>query len=213
MGCILVRQCHSNTCPVGVCTQDPALRAKFEGTPEKVVNLFTFIGEEVREILASLGASTLDEIVGRTDLLRQVSRGSADLDDLDLNPLLAQADPGGHPRHSTRKGRIAVPDTLDEQIISDADDALEVPEKMQLAYTIRNTHRTIGAKLSSHLTPSLRHGGAAARLLHGEPARLRRPIARRLGRAGPQDRGERRRQRLCGQGAFRRHHRHTHADL
>ena len=152
MGCILVRQCHSNTCPVGVCTQDPALRAKFEGTPEKVVNLFTFIGEEVREILASFGASTLDEIVGRTDLLRQVSRGSADLDDLDLNPLLAQADPGGHPRHSTRKGRIAVPDTLDEQIISDADDALEVPEKMQLAYTIRNTHRTIGAKLSSHLT-------------------------------------------------------------
>ena len=147
-----MRQCHSNTCPVGVCTQDPALRAKFEGTPEKVVNLFTFIGEEVREILASLGASTLDEIVGRTDLLRQVSRGSADLDDLDLNPLLAQADPGGHPRHSTRKGRVAVPGTLDEQIISDADDALEVPEKMQLAYTISNTHRTIGAKLSSHLT-------------------------------------------------------------
>ncbi len=152
MGCILVRQCHSNTCPVGVCTQDPALRAKFEGSPEKVVNLFTFIGEEVREILASLGVATLDEIVGRTDLLRQVSRGSADLDDLDLNPLLAQADPGGHPRHSARKGRIEVPGTLDEQIISDADDALEVPEKMQLAYTMSNTHRTIGAKLSSHLT-------------------------------------------------------------
>ncbi len=152
MGCILVRQCHSNTCPVGVCTQDPALRAKFEGTPEKVVNLFSFIAEEVREILASLGATTLDEITGRTDLLRQVSRGSADLDDLDLNPLLVQADPGGQPRHSTRQGRIEVPGTLDEQMISDADDALEVPEKMQLAYTIRNTHRSIGAKLSSNLT-------------------------------------------------------------
>ena len=213
MGCILVRQCHSNTCPVGVCTQDPALRAKFEGTPEKVVNLFTFIGEEVREILASLGASTLDEIVGRTDLLRQVSRGSADLDDLDLNPLLAQADPGGHPRHSTRKGRIAVPDTLDEQIISDADDALEVPEKMQLAYTIRNTHRTIGAKLSSHLT---RRFGMAGLPPDYFTVSLRGSAGQSLGAwavQGPQDRGERRRQRLCGQGAFRRHHRHTHADL
>ena len=152
MGCIMVRQCHSNTCPVGVCTQDEALRAKFEGTPEKVVNLFSFIAEEVREILASLGVRSLEEVIGRTDLLRQVSRGSGDLDDLDLNPLLVQADPAGQPRYSTREGRIEVPDTLDEQMIRDADDALEVPEKMQLAYSIRNTHRTIGAKLSSNLT-------------------------------------------------------------
>ncbi|MFP6689097.1 MAG: glutamate synthase large subunit, partial [Alphaproteobacteria bacterium] len=152
MGCILVRQCHSNICPVGICTQDETLRAKFEGTPEKVVNLFSFIAEEVREILASLGARTLNEIVGRSDLLRQVSRGSRDLDDLDLNPILVQADPGGFARTSTREGRNEVPDSLDEQMIRDADDALEVPEKMQLAYTVRNTHRAIGAKLSSHLT-------------------------------------------------------------
>jgi len=147
-----VRQCHSNICPVGICTQDETLRAKFEGTPEKVVNLFSFIAEEVREILASLGARTLNEIVGRSDLLRQVSRGSRDLDDLDLNPILVQADPGGFARTSTREGRNEVPDSLDEQMIRDADDALEVPEKMQLAYTVRNTHRAIGAKLSSHLT-------------------------------------------------------------
>ncbi len=94
MGCIMVRQCHSNTCPVGVCTQDPALRAKFEGTPEKVINLFSFIAEEVREILASLGVRRLLDVVGRTDLLHQVSRGRHHLDDLDLNPLLVQADPG-----------------------------------------------------------------------------------------------------------------------
>src|SRR4029079_17115357 len=81
MGCIMVRQCHSNTCPVGVCTQDPKLRAKFEGTPEKVVNLFTFVAEEVREILAALGVRSLNEVIGRTDLLAQVSRGSSDLDD------------------------------------------------------------------------------------------------------------------------------------
>jgi len=152
MGCILVRQCHSNTCPVGICTQDSALRAKFEGTPEKVVNLFSFIAEEVREILASLGARALDEIVGRSDLLRQVSRGSRDLDDLDLNPILVQADPGSFARTSTREGRNEVPESLDEQMIRDVDDALEIPEKMQLAYTVRNTHRTIGAKLSSSLT-------------------------------------------------------------
>ena len=72
MGCILVRQCHSNTCPVGVCSQKPALREKFTGTPEKVVNLFSFIAEEVREILASLGMRSLDEVVGRTDLLQQI---------------------------------------------------------------------------------------------------------------------------------------------
>src|ERR1700753_755349 len=81
MGCIMVRQCHSNTCPVGVCTQDEALREKFEGTPEKVINLFSFVAEEVREILASLGFRTLHEIIGRTDLLAQVNRGWGSLDD------------------------------------------------------------------------------------------------------------------------------------
>ena len=86
MGCIMVRQCHSNTCPVGVCSQDEKLREKFTGTPEKVINLFSFIADEVREILGSLGFSSLDEVVGRSDLLYQVSRGSSDLDDLDLNP-------------------------------------------------------------------------------------------------------------------------------
>src|SRR6185369_15577707 len=80
MGCIMVRQCHSNTCPVGVCVQDERLRAKFTGTPEKVINLFSFIAEEVREILSQLGFSSLNEIVGRVDLLSQVSRGGEHLD-------------------------------------------------------------------------------------------------------------------------------------
>ena len=92
MGCIMVRQCHSNTCPVGVCTQRDDLRAKFEGTPEKVVQLFTHLAEEVREILATLGFTSLEEVIGRTDLLTQVSRGDAALDDLDLNPILVQAE-------------------------------------------------------------------------------------------------------------------------
>jgi glutamate synthase (NADPH/NADH) large chain len=152
MGCIMVRQCHSNTCPVGVCTQDEALRQRFGGTPEKVVNLFSFIAEDVREILASLGARTLNEITGRTDLLFQESRGSSDLDDLDLNPLLTKADSGDTPNHCTLTTRNEVPDTLDAEVLADAHAALEEGEKMQLTYTVRNTQRTVGARLSSVLT-------------------------------------------------------------
>jgi glutamate synthase (NADPH) large chain len=151
MGCVMVRQCHSNTCPVGVCTQDEELRTKFEGSPEKVVALFSLIAEEVREILASLGFKRLKDVIGRADLLTQVMRGHAYLDDLDLNPLLVTADPGEHPRHCALVGRNEVPETLDEQMIKDARAALEEGEKMQLAYNVRNTYRAIGTKLSSKI--------------------------------------------------------------
>ena len=151
MGCIMVRQCHSNTCPVGVCTQDEPLRQKFTGTPEKVINLFTFIAEEVREILAGLGFRSLQDVIGRTDLLAQVSRGAEHLDDLDLNPLLVRADPGPNKPYSTIEGRNPVPDTLDAQIVRDASALLERGEKMQLTYTVRNTARAIGARISSHI--------------------------------------------------------------
>jgi glutamate synthase (NADPH/NADH) large chain len=152
MGCIMVRQCHSNTCPVGVCTQDPRLRERFSGSPEKVVNLFSFIAEEVREILARLGARSLNEVIGRTDLLTQVNRGAADLDDLDLNPILAQADPGEYARYCTLEGRNEVPETLDAQMIGDAKQLFDDGEKMQLQYNIRNTQRAIGTKFSSKIT-------------------------------------------------------------
>jgi glutamate synthase (NADPH) large chain len=152
MGCIMVRQCHSNTCPVGVCTQDEALRARFTGTPDKAVNLFTFIAEEVREILGRLGFRSLQDIVGRTDLLTQVSRGGEHLDDLDLNPLLVRADPGSNKPWCTVEGRNEVPDTLDAQIVRDAAPFLQRGEKMQLTYTVRNTARAIGARVSSHIT-------------------------------------------------------------
>jgi glutamate synthase (NADPH/NADH) large chain len=152
MGCLMVRQCHSNTCPVGVATQDPRLRAKFTGSPEKVVNLFSFIAEEVREILASLGFRSLEEVVGRSDLLVQVSRGAPHLDDLDLNPILAQADAGGFPRVSSIPGRNEVLETLDAQMIADAAPLFEDGEKMQLAYTVRNTHRAVGTRMSAMIT-------------------------------------------------------------
>ncbi len=156
MGCIMVRQCHSNTCPVGVCTQDEALRAKFEGTPEKVINLFSFVAEDVRHILASLGVRHLADVIGRTDYLHQVSRGSEILDDLDLNAILAQADPGPHARYCTLEGRNEVPETLDAQMIADAGAFFERGEKMQLQYGIRNTHRAIGTKFSSRIVRTMK---------------------------------------------------------
>ncbi|WP_299890444.1 glutamate synthase large subunit [uncultured Ruegeria sp.] len=151
MGCIMVRQCQSNTCPVGVCTQDESLRAKFTGNADKVVNLITFYAQEVRELLASLGARSVDEIIGRADLLAQVSRGSAHLDDLDLNPLLITVDGAHDIVYNRDKERNAVPDTLDAEIVRDAARFLKDGEKMQLSYAVQNTHRTVGTRVSSHI--------------------------------------------------------------
>jgi len=151
MGCIMVRQCQSNTCPVGVCTQDPELRAKYTGSADKVVNLITFYAQEVREILASIGAHSLDDVIGRADLLAQVSRGSAHLDDLDLNPLLITVDGAKDIVYDRYKERNAVPDTLDAEIVRDAHRFLEDGEKMQLSYAVQNTHRTVGTRTSSHI--------------------------------------------------------------
>ncbi|MBR9841520.1 MAG: glutamate synthase large subunit [Rhodobacteraceae bacterium] len=151
MGCIMVRQCQSNTCPVGVCTQDPELRAKYTGSADKVVNLITFYAQEVREILASIGARSLDEVIGRADLLAQVSRGAAHLDDLDLNPLLLTVDGAKDITYDRYKERNVVPDTLDAEIVRDAHRFLEDGEKMQLSYAVQNTHRTVGTRTSSHI--------------------------------------------------------------
>ena len=151
MGCIMVRQCQSNTCPVGVCTQDEALRDKFTGNADKVVNLITLYATEVRELLASIGARSMDDIIGRADLLAQVSRGSAHLDDLDLNPLLITVDGAEKVVYDRSKPRNAVPETLDAQIVKDAARFLNDGEKMQLQYAVQNTLRTIGTRTSSHI--------------------------------------------------------------
>jgi glutamate synthase (NADPH/NADH) large chain len=183
MGCIMVRQCHSNTCPVGVCTQDEELRRKFDGSPEKVINLFSFIAEDVRGILADLGFRKLEDVIGRSDLLQQVSRGSDLLDDLDLNPILAQADAGPYARFCTRQGRNEVPETLDAQMIIDAQPVFERREKMQLQYSIRNTHRAIGTKLSSKIVRQFGMSGLAPDHI---TVRLRGSAGQSLGAFGVQ---------------------------
>ena len=171
MGCIMVRQCHSNTCPVGVCSQDSSLREKFTGTPEKVVNLFKFVATEVREILASLGFKSINEIIGRTDLLSQVNKGASNLDDLDLNPLLVQADPGENLRYCkdnhinkvppTLDEKIwsdikdnhinKVPPTLDEKIWSDIKDNINLSSPNNFDYEVENTSRSVGTRLSHYV--------------------------------------------------------------
>ena len=151
MGCIMVRQCHSNTCPVGVCSQDSSLREKFTGTPEKVVNLFKFVATEVREILASLGFKSINEIIGRTDLLSQVNKGASNLDDLDLNPLLVQADPGENLRYCKDNHINKVPETLDEKIWFNIKDKINTKEKNNFEYEIENTSRSVGTRLSHHV--------------------------------------------------------------
>jgi glutamate synthase (NADPH/NADH) large chain len=151
MGCIMVRQCHSNTCPVGVCTQDEKLREKFTGTPDKVVNLFTFIASEVREILAKIGFKSLNDIIGRTDLLMQVSKASPNLDDLDLNPLFVQADNGNNKRYCENQEINHVPDTLDQEIWPEIEKSLDSSEKIEKEYIIKNTNRAVGTRISHHL--------------------------------------------------------------
>jgi len=157
MGCIMVRQCHSNTCPVGVCTQDEKLREKFTGTPDKIVNLFNFIASEVREILAKIGFKSLNDIIGRTDLLMQVNKGSPNLDDLDLNPLFVQADPGINKRYCELIEINKVPDTLDQLIWPEIEKSLDNSEKIEKEFIIQNTNRAVGTRISHNLYKKFGH--------------------------------------------------------
>ena len=157
MGCIMVRQCHSNTCPVGVCTQDEKLREKFSGTPEKIVNLFKFIAEEVREILAELGFKSLNDIIGRTDLLKQVSTGSSNLDDLDLHPLFILPDPGENKRYCEKKDINKIPDTLDQKILPEIKDKIGKISIIDKCFNIKNVNRAVGTRISYHLLEKYGH--------------------------------------------------------
>ncbi len=195
MGCIMVRQCHSNTCPVGVCTQDEKLRKKFEGSPEKVINLFTFVAEEVRDILAELGVRSAR---GRDRPHRPAPAGQPRRAICSTISISIRCSPRPTrvlmPRYSTLEGRNEVPETLDAQMIDDARALFEHGEKMQLQYTIRNTHRAIGTQDLVEDHASVRHERTSARTPHGAAARFCRAVARCLRRARPEAGSLRRRQ-------------------
>ncbi len=148
-GCVMTRQCHLNTCPVGVATQDPKLRARFTGTPEMVVNYMRFVAQELRELMAGLGVRTLEELIGRTELLtlRQGLTLPPKAKTVKLDALMRTVGEG--PRvHTVARNDWEHDTPLDDQILKDAKPALEGLAPVVLSYPIRNIHRTVGARVS-----------------------------------------------------------------
>ncbi|MFD1712224.1 glutamate synthase subunit alpha [Ottowia sp. GY511] len=153
-GCIMMRKCHLNTCPVGVATQDPALRKKFTGKPEHVVNYFFFIAEEVRQIMAQLGIRTFDELIGRSDLL-DMKKGIAHWKarGLDFGRLFAQPDvPPDVPRFHVDKQDHGLDRSLDVRLIEKARPAIDKGEHVKIMDAARNVNRSVGAMLSGAVT-------------------------------------------------------------
>jgi glutamate synthase (ferredoxin) len=172
-GCLMARACHLNTCPAGIATQKPELRAKFDATPEQVMAFFTYVAEEVREILASLGLKSLDEAIGRVDLLIQKPGFSS----LDLSRLLLTPPGDGPRRHTGEPNRVPRDSPLNEQLLADYERlfSLDSPRLMlrgeQFMYHISNRDRTFGARLAGEI--ARRYGeaglpeGAAKVMLFG----------------------------------------------
>jgi glutamate synthase (NADPH/NADH) large chain/glutamate synthase (ferredoxin) len=158
-GCIMMRACHLNTCPVGIATQDPELRKRFKGTPEHVVNYFFFVAEEARNLMASMGVRSLDELIGRTDLLdadtaleHWKARG------VDLSALLAfpEGVPEDAPRRQVRRQEPVLDDNLDWKLIEASSDALEGGGSVEFEMDVRNVDRCVGGILSNRIAKA--HG-------------------------------------------------------
>jgi glutamate synthase domain-containing protein 2/glutamate synthase domain-containing protein 1/glutamate synthase domain-containing protein 3 len=167
-GCIMMRKCHLNTCPVGVATQDPVLRRKFTGEPEHVVNYFFFVAEEVREIMARLGFRTFDEMIGRVDLLDM----KAGIDHwkargLDFSRVLHQPRmPASVARHRCESQDHGLARALDHELIEGAKQALEERTPVRLTHRIRNANRSVGAMLSGIVARRFGHEGLPEDTIH-----------------------------------------------
>jgi glutamate synthase (ferredoxin) len=149
-GCLLVRTCHMDTCPVGIATQRPELRAKFDATPEMVEAYLLLVAEDTRRLLASLGLRSLEEAVGRVELLRQKTTGDPRADALDLAPLLGRAGAGAA-RYSGEQGTPAGGGELGARLAEDAAAALTDASLVELSYPIGNGDRTVGARLGGQI--------------------------------------------------------------
>jgi glutamate synthase domain-containing protein 3 len=157
-GCVMMRACHLNTCPVGIATQDPELRKKFAGKPEHVVNFFFFVAEEARRIMAQLGIARFDDLVGRVDLLN-VDTALAQWRDrgVDLSAILYDT-AGDGPRRRTEAQPPALEDALDIQLIEAARGAIDAGTATEAEFVIANRNRTVGGLLSNAVTRA--HGAA-----------------------------------------------------
>jgi glutamate synthase (NADPH/NADH) large chain len=167
-GCIMMRKCHLNTCPVGVATQDPVLRAKFSGKPEHVVNFFFFIAEEVRQIMASLGIRSFNELIGRADLLdksRAITHWKAQ--GLDFSRIFYQpALPEGGVYYHTEEQDHGLDRALDHKLIGQAKAALDKGERVSFISPIKNLNRTVGAMLSGEVAKKYGHEGLPDDTIH-----------------------------------------------
>ncbi len=160
-GCIMMRKCHLNTCPVGVATQDPELRKKFTGQPEHVINYFFFVAEEVREIMAKLGFRTVNEMIGRTDRLETapaIAHWKAK--GLDFSRILYQPEMGPEVAvYHTEKQDHALEKALDNELIKQAKPALESGKPVKIEMPVKNVNRTVGAMLSGEIAERYGHAG------------------------------------------------------
>jgi len=157
MGCIMMRVCHLNTCPVGIATQNPELRERFRGTPEHVVKYMFMVAEEVRELMAGLGVRRFDELIGRSDLL--VADDAIDhwkARGVDLSAVLAEPEAApGAPRHRVRAQDPVLGDALDWELVAACAPALERGERVPLERRVRNVNRTVGGILSGEIARRL----------------------------------------------------------
>jgi glutamate synthase (NADPH/NADH) large chain len=167
-GCIMMRKCHLNTCPVGVATQDPELRKRFTGKPEHVVNYFFFVAEEVRRLMARLGFRRFAEMIGRTDLIdvrRAVSHWKAKGIDFSRILHLPPAGPGVA-THNCERQDHGLERALDHELIRQAQPALEHGKPVQIDIAIRNHNRTFGAMLSGRVAERYGHAGLPDDAIH-----------------------------------------------
>jgi glutamate synthase (NADPH/NADH) large chain len=167
-GCIMMRKCHLNTCPVGVATQDPELRKRFSGKPEHVINYFFFVAEEVRQLMARLGFRTVNEMIGRTDRLdtrRAVQHWKAR--GVDLSRVLHRPEvPGDVAVYRCEAQDHGLERALDLKLIPLAEPALERRERVVIETPVRNTHRTVGAMLSGEVAKRYGHAGLPDDTIH-----------------------------------------------
>ena len=161
-GCLMMRKCHLNTCPVGIATQDPVLRQRFKGTPEHVINYFFFVAEEVREFLAAMGFRSLNDIIGQSDLLKKdqlISHWKAN--GLDFSKVFHKPDAPKEQTHWTERQQHPIDDILDRTLIEKAAAALDERKPVTIETPIRNVDRSTGAMLSGEVATRFGHKGLA----------------------------------------------------